>query len=218
MPNATGVRSLGGFVRSVHAPPAQIKRYAHNVDYPPHTPIFPAVAACKNRRPGKDWSRLPDYAPPLSPLIHQLKFSRRSEIASALSRLLLLEVLHARRTTGLQLPDRIVQRSVWQRRHWRRGFNQSDLLCQPLSRWLHCQWDSEAVTRTRATATPAFSQCPAAQAQPEKCLRLELPVQGRHMVIVDDVVTTGSTVAEIAQLLLRNGAAAVQVWCLCRTL
>ncbi len=30
------------------------------------------------------------------------------------------------------------------------------------------------------------------------------------MVIVDDVVTTGSTVAEIAQLLLRNGAATVQ--------
>lgn len=57
------------------------------------------------------WQRLltvADYAPPLSPLIHQLKFSRRSEIASALSRLLLLEVLHARRTTGLQLPDRII--------------------------------------------------------------------------------------------------------------
>lgn len=31
------------------------------------------------------------------------------------------------------------------------------------------------------------------------------------MVIVDDVVTTGSTVAEIAQLLLRNGAAAVSL-------
>ncbi len=30
------------------------------------------------------------------------------------------------------------------------------------------------------------------------------------MVIVDDVVTTGSTVAEIAQLLLRNGAATVR--------
>ena len=45
------------------------------------------------------WQRLvtvADYAPPLSPLIHQLKFSRRSEIASALARLLLLEVLHDR--------------------------------------------------------------------------------------------------------------------------
>ena len=144
-----------GFVRSALAPPVQIKRYAHNVDYPPHTLIFLRSLPAKPL----PWQRLvtvADYAPPLSPLIHQLKFSRRSEIASALSRLLLLEVLHARRTTGLQLPDRIISVPLWQRRHWRRGFNQSDLLCQPLSRWLHCQWDSEAVTRTRATATQHF--------------------------------------------------------------
>ncbi|MCL5220013.1 DNA utilization protein GntX, partial [Escherichia coli] len=167
------------------------------------------------------WQRLvtvADYAPPLSPLIHQLKFSRRSEIASALARLLLLEVLHARRTTGLQLPDRIISVPLWQRRHWRRGFNQSDLLCQPLSRLLHCRWDSEAVTRTRATATQHFLSARLRKRNLKNAFRLELPVQGRHMVIVDDVVTTGSTVAEIAQLLLRNGAATVQVWCLCRTL
>lgn len=44
------------------------------------------------------WQRLvtiSDYLPPLSGLIHQFKFSRRSEMASALSRLLLLEVLQA---------------------------------------------------------------------------------------------------------------------------
>lgn len=144
-----------GFVRYAHAPPVQIKRYAPNVDYPPHTHIFLRSLPAKP----PPWQRLvtvADYAPPLSPLIHQLKFSRRSEIASALARLLLLEVLHARRTTGLQLPDRIISVPLWQRRHWRRGFNQSDLLCQPLSRWLHCRWDSEAVTRTRATATQHF--------------------------------------------------------------
>ena len=168
--------------------------------------------------PGQRLVTVADYAPPLSPLIHQLKFSRRSEIASALARLLLLEVLHARRTTGLQLPDRIISVPLWQRRHWRRGFNQSDLLCQPLSRLLHCRWDSEAVTRTRATATQHFLSARLRKRNLKNAFRLELPVQGRHMVIVDDVVTTGSTVAEIAQLLLRNGAATVQVWCLCRTL
>lgn len=70
------------------------------------------------------WQRLitvSSYTPPLSPLIHQLKFSQRSEIASALSRLLLLAVLHARRTSRLQLPDRLVSVPLWRRRHWRRG-------------------------------------------------------------------------------------------------
>ena len=167
------------------------------------------------------WQRLitvSDYAPPLSTLIHQLKFSRRNDIAPALSRVLLLEVLQARRQTGLPLPDRLISVPLWQRRHWRRGFNQSDLLCQSLSRWLQCQWDSEAVTRTRATATQHFLSARLRKRNLKNAFRLELPVQGRHMVIVDDVVTTGSTVAEIAQLLLRNGAATVQVWCLCRTL
>ncbi|PVJ92332.1 DNA utilization protein GntX [Salmonella enterica subsp. enterica serovar Senftenberg] len=167
------------------------------------------------------WQRLvsvSDYTPPLSLLVHQLKFTRRSEIAAALARLLLQEVLMARRSTGLQLPDRIVSVPLWSRRHWRRGFNQSDLLCQPLARWLSCAWDSQTITRVRATATQHHLSARLRKRNLKNAFRLELPVQGLHMVIVDDVVTTGSTVAEIAQLLLRNGAATVQVWCLCRTL
>lgn len=167
------------------------------------------------------WQRLitvSDYAPPLSTLIHQLKFSCRSEVALALSRILLLEVLEAHRRTGLVLPDRLVSVPLWQRRHWRRGFNQSDLLCRPLSRWLHCAWDSRSVTRIRPTATQHHLSARLRKRNLKNAFNLELPVKGLHMVVVDDVVTTGSTVAEIARLLLRNGAATVQVWCLCRTL
>lgn len=164
------------------------------------------------------WQRLvtvADYALLLSLLIYQLKFFWRSEIASALLRLLLLEVLHACCTTGLQLLDCIISVLLWQRRYWRWGFNQSDLLCQLLLRWLHCQWDSEAVTRTRATATQHFFSAWLRKRNLKNAFCFELLVQGCYMVIVDDVVTTGSTVAEIAQLLLRNGAATVQVWCFC---
>ncbi|KOQ98966.1 DNA utilization protein GntX, partial [Pluralibacter gergoviae] len=39
-----------------------------------------------------------------------------------------------------------------------------------------------------------------------------------HIALIDDVVTTGATAAELCRLLLQNGAASVQVWCLCRTL
>ncbi|HFZ8996274.1 TPA: DNA utilization protein GntX [Citrobacter freundii] len=167
------------------------------------------------------WQRLvcvSDYVPPLSLLIQALKFSRRSEVAAALARLLLLEVLNARRTTDLRLPDRLVSVPLWQRRQWRRGFNQSDLLCRPLARWLGCAWQSQYLTRIRATATQHHLSARLRKRNLKNAFRLELPVQGLHMVVVDDVVTTGSTVAEIAQLLLRNGAATVQVWCLCRTL
>ncbi|WP_436857407.1 DNA utilization protein GntX [Citrobacter tructae] len=167
------------------------------------------------------WQRLitvNDYAPPLSSLIHQFKFARQSEIALALSRLMLLAVLQAQRQAGFSLPDRLVGVPLWQRRHWRRGFNQSDLLCRPLARWLNCAWNSQSVTRVRPTATQHHLSARLRKRNLKNAFRLELPVKGLHMGIVDDVVTTGSTVAEIAQLLLRNGAATVQVWCLCRTL
>ena len=185
----------------------------------PSTHATLSCGRCLQKPP--PWQRLiaiGDYAPPLSSLIHQLKFSRRAEIAPALARMLLLDVLQARRQNGLRLPDRLISVPLWQRRHWRRGFNQSDLLCRPLARWLRCAWDSQSVTRIRPTATQHHLSARLRKRNLKNAFRLELPVRGLHMAIVDDVVTTGSTVAEMAQLLLRNGAATVQVWCLCRTL
>jgi ComF family protein len=112
----------------------------------------------------------------------------------------------------------LVSVPLWQRRQWRRGYNQSDLLCRPLARWLGCRYEPAALTRTRMTRIQHQLSARLRKRNLKNAFRLELPVQGLHMVIVDDVVTTGSTVAEMSQLLLRNGAATVQVWCLCRTL
>lgn len=164
------------------------------------------------------WQRLVtvnDYRPPLSGLIHQLKFNKRPELAPALARLLLLRI---RQRRDLPRPDRIISVPLWQRRQWKRGFNQSDLLCRALSRWLDCAWRSDALTRRRRTATQHQLSARLRKRNLKNAFQLELSLQGHHIAIVDDVVTTGSTVAEISRLLLRNGAATVQVWCICRTL
>lgn len=67
------------------------------------------------------WQRLVavnDYRPPLSGLIHQLKFTQRPELAPALARLLLLRI---RQRRDLPRPDRIISVPLWQRRQWKRG-------------------------------------------------------------------------------------------------
>ncbi|WP_054177885.1 DNA utilization protein GntX [Trabulsiella odontotermitis] len=164
------------------------------------------------------WQRLitvNDYAPPLSRLIHRLKFSGRAELAVALARLLLLRV----RQQGLvKTPDLLMSVPLWQRRQWRRGFNQSDLLCQPLAQWLQCRWQANALRRRRATPVQHHLSARLRKQNLKNAFQLEFAVNGLHIALVDDVVTTGSTVAEISRLLLRNGAASVEVWCLCRTL
>lgn len=159
-----------------------------------------------------------DYVAPLSGLIHALKFAGQSVLARPLARLLLLAVLQARRTRGLPNIDMVVNVPLYRRRHWRRGYNQSDLLCRPLARWLGCRYDARALKRVHNTAIQHQLTARLRKRNLKNAFRLEFPVKGLHIAIVDDVVTTGSTVAELSRLLLQSGAASVQVWCLCRTL
>lgn len=168
--------------------------------------------------PWCDLVAVENYVQPLSGLIHKLKFSHQSQLAQPLSRLILLAVLRAKRTRALPKVDLIINVPLHSRRHWRRGYNQSDLLCRPLARWLRCAYYPHALKRVHATDIQHQLSARLRKRNLKNAFHLELPVKGRHIAIVDDVVTTGSTVAELSRLLLRSGAASVQVWCLCRTL
>lgn len=156
-----------------------------------------------------------DYRPPLSGLVQQLKFHHRPELGPALARLLLQRLLQR---DDLPPVDALVGVPLWHRRRWRQGYNQCDELCRPLARWRGCVWHREGLTRQRAGAVQHSLNARQRRQNLKNAFQLEFAVQGLHIALVDDVVTTGSTVAEISRLLLRNGAATVQVWCLCRTL
>lgn len=155
-----------------------------------------------------------DYCPPLNHLVQRFKFNATVALAPALARLLLLKVL----ATRSQKADCIVSVPLHSRRAWRRGFNQSDLLASRLARWLQCDYFPRGIRRIRATPTQIQLTARMRRNNLKGAFRVDFPVAGRHIIIVDDVVTTGSTVAEIARLLKKQGAATIQVWCLCRTL
>lgn len=182
------------------------------------SPLLPC-GRCLQKPP--PWQRLiavSDYVPPLNRLLHRFKFSHQPELAPALARLLLLTWLQARRSVGLERPDMILSVPLFQRRHWRRGFNQSDLLCRQLAHWLGRPYHDRAIRRIRPTQIQHRLTAAQRRRNLNNAFHLEFSPEGRHMVVVDDVVTTGSTVAEISRLLLDAGAATVQIWCLCRTL
>lgn len=194
---------------------------------PPCCPICGLPAAvttlpcgrCLGKPP--PWQRLlyvTDYRPPLSTLVQALKFYRQTSLAQPLARLILLRQRQAQREWALPAPDLIISVPLHRRRAWRRGFNQSALLAKPLARWLGCRYEARALRRVRNTPVQHHLSARLRKNNLRTAFRLELPVRDLHIVIVDDVVTTGSTVGEIAKLLHRHGAATVQVWCLCRTL
>ncbi|WP_210453367.1 DNA utilization protein GntX [Pantoea ananatis] len=157
------------------------------------------------------------YQPPLSTWVNQLKFSGITALRVMLARLLLLSWLNAYRRGQTVRPDLLMCVPLHARRCWRRGYNQTALLATPLARWLECEF-SLALSRQRARAVQHQLSARQRRRNLRGAFCLETDVNGRHIALIDDVVTTGSTVREISRLLQGRGAASVQVWCLCRTL
>ncbi|AKJ40879.1 DNA utilization protein GntX [Pragia fontium] len=168
-----------------------------------------------------EWQQLiaiSDYCSPLKYFISRLKFYGEDKYVPLLSRLLLLSWLNARRIRQLSRPDLLISVPLHHTRHWRRGFNQTDLIARRLSRWVNCRYLPDIISRHRPTPSQRNLSANQRQCNLMDAFSCNGDVRGQHIALLDDIVTTGSTVAEISRLLLLHGAASIQVWCLCRTL
>lgn len=158
------------------------------------------------------------WQPPLSQLVNRLKFYRTTALAVMLARLILLCWLMQRRNSGLLRPDVLLTVPLHHRRAWQRGYNQLEDIAHCLARWTQCRYLPRAITRIRAGRIQHRLGALARRKNLRGAFTLEIDVRGLHITLLDDVVTTGSTAAEISRILLARGAASVQIWCLCRTL
>jgi len=102
------------------------------------------------------------------------------------------------------------------RRRWQRGFDQSQRLTDRLA----SLWGMPSLPAlTRQQATPMQQGLSRRQRRRNlhgafACTR---PVTGLKLLLVDDVMTTGSSARAAAECLLRHGATEVRVWTLART-
>lgn len=152
-----------------------------------------------------------DYAEPWDTLIRQFKFHERAELATLFASLM-REAWGQADAPGLLLPAPLSSARLRER-----GYNQS----WELARRLGAGTDARLLLRVRDTAHQV--DLPLAQRAAnvrgafavEPLRRAEL--EGRVVTLVDDVLTTGATAAEMARTLLAAGAARVQLWVLART-
>lgn len=105
---------------------------------------------------------------------------------------------------------------------WRllaRGYNQSALLARPLARLIGCDVDMRQLWRPKPSRSQQGLSAKERQenvAAEQFALHDPFAVSGRHVILVDDVLTTGSTFAACTTVLLRAGAARVDVAALAR--
>ena len=146
------------------------------------------------------------YAPPVDRLIQDLKFHARLGLAADLGRLLAQAV----RARGEALPEALLAVPLHPARLRERGFNQSLELARHCARALGLPLRWGLCRRLRATAVQSTLDRRRRQAN----LRGAFASAGvpRRVALVDDVMTSGATVAEAVRALLAGGAEEVQVW------
>jgi ComF family protein len=140
--------------------------------------------------------------------VHAFKFGGRRALAVPLGDLL---VETAAGSLPAGAPDLLLPVPLHPRRQRTRGFNQAGLLARRLGR--SHGWPVREDVLVRTVATPSQTELDAAgrRANVRGAFRLRRPaaVAGRHVVLVDDVLTTGATLSECARCLRAAGAARV---------
>jgi ComF family protein len=118
----------------------------------------------------------------------------------------------ADRVAGLPAPDLLVAPPLAPRRLRARGFNQSLEIARIVGRRIGVPHAVRGLEKVRETLPQQGLGRRARRRNLRDAFRCSLDLGGRHVVIVDDVLTTGATAAAIAAELRRAGAARVDVW------
>jgi ComF family protein len=167
---------------------------------------------CQRRPPPWDAAWAPfRYAWPLDRLESRYKFGRDLAAGRVLSVLWLAEPRKP------ALPDLILPVPLHHGRLRQRGYNQALELAKPMAKALGVPMQHDLLQRHRAT--PAQTELDAVSRR--RNVRGAFSVRAGvtlppHVVLLDDVMTTGATLAECARVLKRAGAKRVDVWALAR--
>ncbi|TAK75367.1 MAG: ComF family protein [Gammaproteobacteria bacterium] len=176
----------------------------------------PLCHTCHHQPPPFDRTfALFPYQSPITQLIIQLKFQHRLPIAKSFADLLIqrLQTTWYRRQ---KLPDLIIPMPLHPHRLRERGFNQAVEIAKPVAKKLGIPLDLHGIKRTKHTQ--AQSALPALERKRNitNAFTAYRDYSGLTLAVVDDVVTTGQTMAECCHVLKQHGARQIDVWCCAR--
>ncbi len=201
-------------------------------EIPPNIPACPRCALplreaapecghCLRRPPAFAATIAPRlYTEPMPQFIKSLKFRGDLSLLPVLTELMAAAI--ASRLEQRRAPDVLIPMPLHWFRRWRRGFNQAELLARSLS--LHPRLrsaclsvDSSLCRRRRATRPQHGLDAKSRRRNLRNAIECTAPIDGLCLAIIDDVMTTGASADALAGVLLKAGAAEVEVWCCART-
>lgn len=143
-------------------------------------------------------------------VIHQLKYGKRTDIGVFLGEIYGYDLM---KSNPFSEVDIIIPVPLHPKKLRKRGYNQSACFAEGLSRSMKVGFDTESLIRNTATQT---------QTRKHRFERFENVdgvfsiakkenISGKHILLVDDVVTTGSTLVACAEVLLEQPGTRVSI-------
>ncbi len=144
-------------------------------------------------------------------LVLRLKYSRKVALAETMARF--MRPLVPAEPSLILVPVPLHRSRLW----WR-GFNQSGLIASSLAKTCGLEHRPAQLTRVRRTRALKNMNVRRRAMEVKSAFAIDpaSDVEGRHFLLVDDVLTTGSTSEACARTLLRAGAAQVDLICFAR--
>jgi len=166
-------------------------------------PVTGLCVQCQREPSALDASWAPfAYAWPLSQLLLSYKSGGRSSLGRPLARLL-VEHLPER---ALQTVDRVLPVPLHPGRLAERGFNQAEHLARPLCRRHGLRLDTQSARRRIDTPSQQGLHRRARQRNLREAFAVDADLSGLRVLLVDDVMTTGTTLKMLARQVRRAGA------------
>ena len=152
-----------------------------------------------------------DYRFPMDRLIHRFKFSADLAVGAYLGESLAGAVKAAPR------PDLVVASPASRIRLRERGFLPALVLARRVATRLGISLDARVLRKVRHTPPQTGLDRRARRGNVAGAFTVGRPLEGLHVAVVDDVMTTGATLACLATVLREAGAARVSGWIVART-
>jgi ComF family protein len=152
-----------------------------------------------------------DYRFPMDRLIHRFKFSADLAVGAYLGATL------ASAAANVPRPDLVVASPASGARLCERGFLPALVLARQVARKLGLSLDARVLRKVRHTPPQTGLDRPSRRRNVAGAFAVDRRLDGLHVAVIDDVMTTGATLAAIATALKEAGAARVSGWVVART-
>lgn len=149
---------------------------------------------------------------PVRQAIHELKYRAGFLHAHLLAQLFAQKL--GRRAQPL--PELIIPVPLHRTRLQYRGYNQSLELALTIRRSLDISVDASLARRIRSTPDQIGQSRAQRRRNLHSAFSIDARVAGKHIALLDDVMTTGATLAELAQVARRAGASRIEAWAIAR--